>query len=147
MSTLAPDVLLEKQKTLKERLIKACEQVDILEYQASLGRSIDSFAFRSASAEFNSQIPNGNELFGCSSSCSLFCKCSYHLFEPELTERHQLYMRYFGAKEVAEAHISEVEQTSFAIPGVKQRSEVVQKRKTNNHRLPAQEEEQLEIEL
>lgn len=146
MSTLAPDVLLEKQKTLKERLIKAREQVDILEYQASLGRSIDSFAFRSASAEFNSQIPNGNELFGCSSSCSLFCKCSYHLFEPELTERHQLYMRYFGAKEVAEAHISEVEQTSFALPGVKRGYEVARKQ-TQVKRRPHSEEEQLEFQL
>ncbi|HAB91958.1 MAG TPA: hypothetical protein DCF43_06430 [Pseudomonas sp.] len=147
MSTLAPDVLLEKQKTLKERLIKARAQVEILEYQASLGRSIDSHVFRRASADFNNQIPNGNELFGCSSSCSMFCKCSYHLFEPELAERHQLYMRYFAAKEAAEAHINEVEQTSFAIPGVKQRTEVVKKQKTNNHRLLTQEEEQLEIEL
>lgn len=146
MSTLAPDVLLEKQKTLKERLIKACEQVDILEYQASLGRSIDSFAFRSASAEFNSQIPNGNELFGCSSSCSLFCKCSYHLFEPELAERHQLYMRYFDAKEVAEAHISKVEQTSFALPGVKRGYEVARKRTQVKRQLHS-EEEQLEFQL
>ena len=146
MSTLAPDVLLEKQKTLKERLIKARSQVEILEYQASLGRSIDSFAFRSASADFNSQIPNGNESFGCSSSCALFCKCSRHLFETELAERHQLYMRYFGAKEVAEAHISEVEQTSFALPGVKRGYEVARKQTQVKRQLHS-EEVQLEFQL
>lgn len=146
MSTLAPDVLLEKQKTLKERLIKAREQVDILEYQASLGRSIDRYVFSRANAEFNGQIPNGNELFGCSSSCSMFCKCSYHLFEPELTERHQLYMRYFDAKEAAEKFISEVEQTSFALPGVKRGYEVVRKQTQVKRQLHS-EEVQLEFKL
>lgn len=141
------DLLFEKQKIIKERLAKAATQVEVIEHQASLGHSIDRCAFRLARAEFSNLIPKGKEVFGCKSTCSLFCKCSAHLFQHERAEKHDLYMRYFDAKEVAEAHISEVEQTSFAIPGVKQRSEVVQKRKTNNHRLPAQEEEQLEIEL
>lgn len=147
MSTLAPDVLLEKQKQLRGRLDYAASQVDLLEQMASSGASIDKSKYESARAEFIVAIPNASNLFGCSSSCSMFCKCSYHLFEPELVERHQLYMRYFSAKEAAKKFISEVEQTSFAIPGVKQRTEVVKKQKTNNHRLPAQEEEQLEIEL
>lgn len=147
MSTLAPDVLLEKQKQLRGRLDYAASQVDLLEQMASSGASIDKSKYESARAEFIVAIPNASNLFGCSSSCSMFCKCSYHLFEPELAERHQLYMRYFSAKEAAKKFISEVEQTSFAIPGVKQRTEVVKKQKTNNHRLPAQEEEQLEIEL
>lgn len=141
------DLLFEKQKIIKERLAKAAAQVEVIEHQASLGRSIDSHVFRRASAEFNNLIPKGKEVFGCKSTCPLFCKCSSHLFQRERAEKHDLYMRYFDAKEAAEKFISEVEQASFALPGVKQRSEVVQKRKTNNHRLPAQEEEQLEIEL
>ncbi len=147
MSTLSSDAILEKQKTLKDRIIKARAQVEIMEYQASAGRSIDRYVFSRANAEFNGQIPNGNELFGCSSSCSLFCKCSYHLFEPELAERHQLYMRYFDAKEAAADLISEVEQASFAIPGVKQCAVVAQKRKPNTTQQHTSEEVQLEIEL
>lgn len=139
--------LLEKRMELRYRLDLALSQVEAMEHQASLGNRINSSAFQIARAEFNKLIPNGKVAFGCKSTCMIFCHCSDHLFKPEKLERHKLYMRYFDAKEVAEAHISEVEQTSFAIPGVKQRSEVVQKRKTNNHRLPAQEEEQLEIEL
>lgn len=141
------EVLLEKQRQLKERLALAGQQVEILERLASSGHRIDKIAFQFARAEFNKLIPSGKVAFGCKSTCMIFCHCSDHLFKPEKLERHKLYMRYFDAKEVAEAHISEVEQTSFAIPGVKQRSEVVQKRKTNNHRLPAQEEEQLEFQL
>lgn len=144
---MTPEDLLKKRQQLRGRLNYAASQVDLLEQMASSGASIDKSKYESARAEFIVAIPNASNLFGCSSSCPMFCKCSYRLFEPELAERHQLYMRYFAAKEAAKAHINEVEQTSFAIPGVKQRTEVVKKQRTNNHRLPAQEEEQLEIEL
>ncbi len=140
-------VLLEKQVELWYRLDLALSQVEAMEHQASLGNRINSSVFQIARAEFNKLIPNGKVAFGCKSTCMIFCHCSDHLFKPEKLERHKLYMRYFAAKEAAEAHINEVEQTSFAIPGVKQRTEVVKKQKTNNHRLPTQEEEQLEIEL
>ena len=84
MSTLAPDVLLEKQKQLRGRLDYAASQVDLLEQMASSGASIDKSKYESARAEFIVAIPNASNLFGCSGSCSMFCKCSYHLFEPEL---------------------------------------------------------------
>ena len=56
-------------------------------------------------------------------------------------------MRYFDAKEAGAALTSELEQTSFVLPGVKRRTEVIQKRKTNKHQRLASEEEQLEIKL
>lgn len=146
MSTLAPDVLLEKQKQLRGRLDYAASQVDLLEQMASFGASIDKSKYESARAEFIVAIPSASNLFGCSSSCSMFCKCSYHLFEPELAERHQLYMRYFSAKEAAKKFISEVEQTSFALPGVKRGYEVARKQ-TQVKRRPHSEEEQLEFQL
>lgn len=139
------DVLLNKQQ-LRARLDYAASQVDLLEQMASSGASIDKSKYESARAEFIVAIPNASNLFGCSSSCSLFCKCSYHLFEPELAERHQLYMRYFAAKEAAKKFISEVEQTSFALPGVKRCYEAARK-KTQVKRKLHSEEVQLEIEL
>lgn len=136
--------IIEKRSVLKDRLARARNQVEIMERLVSIGRSIDKNAFHSARSEFNVAIPNGSDLFGCSSSCSLFCKCSYHLFKPELDERHLLYMRYFDAKETAGELMTEVEQTSFALPGVKQRIEV-QKRKQKTAQLPASEAAQLGI--
>lgn len=147
MSALAPNVILEKQATLRALLDRTLQQVEIMEQQASLGSRINSRVFQIARAEFNKLIPSARSLFGCSNSCPLFCKCSYHLFEPELAERHQLYMRYFDAKEAGAALTSELEQTSFVLPGVKRRTEVIQKRKTNKHQRLASEEEQLEIKL
>lgn len=139
------DVLLNKQQ-LRARLDYAASQVDLLEQMASSGASIDKSKYESARAEFIVAIPNASNLFGCSSSCSLFCKCSYHLFEPELTERHQLYMRYFAAKEAVKKFIRDFEQTSFALPGVKRCYEAVRK-KTQVKRQQQSEEEQLEFQL
>lgn len=55
-------------------------------------------------------------------------------------------MRYFSAKDAAEKFISEAEQTSFALPGVKGRSEVVRKKVQVKRQLHS-EEEQLEFQL
>ncbi len=140
------DLLFEKQKIIKERLAKAAAQVEVIEHQASLGRSIDSHVFRRASAEFNNLIPKGKEVFGCKSTCPLFCKCSSHLFQRERAEKHDLYMRYFDAKEAAEKFISEVEQASFALPGVKRGYEVARKQ-TQVKRQLHPEEVQLEFQL
>ena len=144
---MTPEDLLKKRQQLRCRLNYAASQVDLLEQMASSGASIDKSKYESARAEFIVAIPNASNLFGCSSSCPMFCKCSYHLFEPELAERHQLYMRYFSAKEAAKKFISEVEQTSFAIPGVKQCAVVAQKRKPNTTQQHTSEEVQLEMEL
>lgn len=143
---MTPEDLLKKRQQLRGRLNCAASQVDSLERMVLSGASIDSHAFRRANADFNSQIPNGSELFGCSSSCSMFCKCSHHLFEPELAERRRLYMRYFAAKEAVKKFIHEVEQTSFALPGVKRRSELVRKKIQVKRQLHS-EEEQLEFQL
>ena len=140
------EVLLEKQRQLKERLALAGQQVETLERLASSGHSIDKNAFQFARAEFNKLIPNGNEPFGCKSTCPLGCRCSEHLFRPEKLQRHELYMRYFAAKEAAEKFISEVEQTSFALPGVKRGYEAARKQ-TQVKRQSHSEEEQLEFQL
>ncbi len=147
MGEQAPDVLLEKHKALKDRLMKACVQVEIIETQVSLSRDIDSFVFRGACTEFNNLIPNSKQAFGCKSICSLFCHCSDHLFQTERMERHALYMRYFDAKEAAASLLSEIEQTSFAMPYKKHRIDVIQKRKASKHQHAVSEEEQLELTI
>lgn len=141
------DLLFEKQKIIKERLAKATAQVEVIEHQASLGRSIDSHVFRRASAEFNNLIPKGKEVFGCKSTCPLFCKCSSHLFQRERAEKHDLYMRYFDAKEACENLVLEVEQASLDLPTFKNRAETVQKRKPKKTQQTAYREVQLEIEI
>lgn len=143
---MASEVLLEKQRQLKERLALAGQQVEILERLASSGHRIDKNAFQFSRAEFNKLIPSGKVAFGCKSTCMIFCHCSDHLFKPEKLERHKLYMRYFDAKEAAEKFISEVEQTSFALPGVKRGYEVARKQTQVKRQLHS-EEEQLEFQL
>lgn len=143
---LDDEVLLQKQRQLKQRLELAGQQVEILERLASSGHSIDKNAFQVAREEFNKLIPNGSELFGCKSTCMLGCRCSEHLFRPEKLQRHELYMRYFAAKEAAEKFISEVEQSSFALPGVKRGYEVVRKQTQVKRQLHS-EEVQLEFQL
>ena len=143
---MTSEVLLEKQRQLKERLALAGQQVETLERLASSGHRIDKNAFQFARAEFNRLIPSGKVAFGCKSTCMIFCHCSDHLFKPEKLERHKLYMRYFDAKEAAEKFISEVEQTSFALPGVKRGYEAVRKQ-TQVKRQSHSEEEQLEFQL
>lgn len=143
---MTSEVLLEKQRQLKERLALAGQQVETLERLASSGRRIDKNAFQFARAEFNKLIPNSKVAFGCKSTCPFGCRCSEHLFRPEKLERHKLYMRYFAAKEAAEKFITEAEQASFALPGVKRGYEAVRKQ-TQVKRQPHSEEVQLEFQL
>lgn len=143
---MTSEVLLEKQRQLKERLALAGQQVETLERLASSGHSIDKNAFNSARADFISNIPSSRALSGCKDSCNLFCRCDPDLYTDEKRERHELFMRYFDAKETAEKFISEVEQTSFALPGVKRGYEVV-RNQTQVKRQSHSEEEQLEFQL
>lgn len=143
---MTSEVLLEKQRQLKERLVLAGQQVETLERLASSGHSIDKNAFNSARAGFISNIPSSRSLSGCKDSCNLFCRCAPDLYTDEKRERHELFMRYFDAKETAEKFISEVEQTSFSLPGVKRGYEVV-RNQTQVKRQLHSEEVQLEIEL
>ncbi len=146
MSTLAPDVILEKQKQLRGRLDYAASQVDLLEQMLRSGASIDKRKYESVRAEFIVAMPSSHEASGCSKSCDMYCKCSSHLFGSEISERYELYLRYLTAKEAVKKFIRDFEQTSFALPGVKRGYEAVRKQ-NQVKRQPHSEEEQLEFQL
>lgn len=131
--------------TIRSGLDKAAEQLVILERQIER-KDFNSCAIKKALAGFISNIPSSRALSGCKDSCNLFCRCAPDLYTDEKQERHELFMRYFDAKETAEKFISEVEQTSFALPGVKRGYEVVRKQ-TQVKRQSHSEEEQLEFQL
>lgn len=131
--------------TIRSGLDKAAEQLVILERQIKR-KDFSSCAIKKALADFISNMPSSRSLSGCKDSCSLFCRCNPDLYTDEKQERHELFMRYFDAKETAEKFISEVEQTSFALPGVKRGYEVV-RNQTQVKRQLHSEEVQLEIEL
>lgn len=144
---MTPEDLLKKRQQLRGRLDCAASQVDLLEQMLSPGASIDKSEYESARAEFNKLIPKGKEVFGCKSTCPLLCKCSSHLFQRERAEKHDLYMRYFDAKEACESLVLEVEQASLDLPIFKNRAETVQKRKPKKTQQTAYREVQLEIEI
>lgn len=131
--------------TIRSGLDKAAEQLVILERQIER-KDFSSCVIKKALAGFISNIPSSRALSGCKDSCNLFCRCAPDLYTDEKQERHELFMRYFDAKETAEKFISEVEQTSFALPGVKRGYEVVRKQ-NQVKRQPHSEEEQLEFQL
>ena len=131
--------------TIRYGLDKAAEQLVILERQIER-KDFSSCAIKKALADFISSIPSSRSLSGCKDSCNLFCRCAPDLYTDEKRERHELFMRYFDAKETAEKFISEVEQTSFSLPGVKRGYEVV-RNQTQVKRQLHSEEVQLEFQL
>ena len=64
MSTLAPDVLLEKQKQLRGWLDYAAAQVGLLEQMLRSGASIDKRKYESVRAEFIVAMPSSHEASG-----------------------------------------------------------------------------------
>lgn len=131
--------------TIRSGLDKAAEQLVILEHQIER-KDFSSCVIKKAQADFISSIPSSRSLSGCKDSCNLFCRCDPDLYTDEKQERHELFMRYFAAREAAEKFISEVEQTSFALPGVKRGYEVV-RNQTQVKRQLHSEEVQLEFQL
>lgn len=145
---MTSEVLLEKQRQLKERLALAGQQVETLERLASSGHSIDKNAFNSARADFISNIPSSRALSGCKESCSLFCKCSPGLYANEKQERHALYMRYFDLRSAAQKLLNDNEQLGLMIANTKRQPFQPAKKPKPQRRKPlVAREEQLEMQL